>query len=214
MIGERTHLQPERPGPIVLESASWAFYDQFLSESRDSHLRVTYNDGRMEIMSPLPKHGRLGHLVARLVETLCEERDIELLGYEDTTFRSEKEQKGLEPDKCYYVQNVEASRGMDDAFDPAIHVPPDLAIEVEVTRRLVPREPIYVALGVPELWRVTVGDIRCRHLVGNAEYLDRQKSLAFPFLEPAELWPWVDRLRMGRSVTVLREFRAWVRQLT
>lgn len=213
MIATVTTSPLEPSGPLVLESASWSFYSHLLEEAGADHLRVTYDDGRMEIMSPLPKHGRLGHLVGRLVETMCLERRIDVEGFENTTFRSEAKLKGLEPDKCYYVQRVNASRDIEDEFDPAIHPAPDLAIEVEVSRRLISREPIYAALGVPELWRVTVGEIRCRHLVDGDRYEDRAVSLAFPFLKPADLWPWVGRLRTEPRIPVLGEFQAWARNL-
>jgi Uma2 family endonuclease len=197
---------------LVMDGVSWAYYEQTLAEIGDGSLRVTFDRGRMEIMSPLPEHEQLKKPIARLVELMVLERDIELVGLGSTTFRDSVKAKGLEPDECYYVQNVAAVADITGEFDPAVHVPPDLAIEVEVTRKVVAREPIYAALRVPELWVVSGMGVRCKRLQAGA-YVDADRSSAFPFLAPADLWPWVERLTPGRTVAVLREFQAWVRDL-
>src|SRR5204863_3892315 len=74
----------------------------------------------------------------------------------------------LEPDECYYVANEPLVRDklhLDLAVDP----PPDLAIEVEISRDSLNRHRIYAALGVPELWRYD-GEDRKGVVEGNGEY--------------------------------------------
>ncbi len=58
----------------------------------------------------------------------------------------------LEPDECYYIQHADDIEGK-DRLDLNIDPPPDLAIEVDIMSRSVARQPIYAALGIPELWR-------------------------------------------------------------
>lgn len=175
--------------------------------------RVAYDGGRIEIMSPSPQHELYGTWVGRLIETMSLELNLDVVGLGSTTFRDAAAAKGLEPDECYYVARADRAREIRGAYDPAVHAPPDLAIEVEFTRKAVAREPIYAALGVPEIWHVTEHGIRCRHLGLGPAYTDARRSLAFPFLEPALLWPWAERLTRERSVSVLREFQRWVRGL-
>ena len=55
---------------VVLEDMSWDFYERLLREIGSRQIRVTYDDGRMEIMSPLPKHERWGAWIGRLVELM------------------------------------------------------------------------------------------------------------------------------------------------
>ena len=69
-----------------------------------------------------------------------------------TTFGSADLDKGLEPDECYYIQNRGAIHGVID-IDLAIHPPPDLAVEVDITSWSKNRLPLYAAIGVPEVWR-------------------------------------------------------------
>lgn len=198
---------------LVLDGVSWDFYEHVLAEVGDRPVRVTYDHGRIEIMSPLPEHEHLKKPTARLVEMMCFERKVSLVGLGSTTFRDEAERRGLEPDECYYVANAAAARRIRGRFDPAIHPAPDLAIEVDVTARSVPRQPIYASLGVPELWRLTVDGVQCLHLSDRQRYVPAQQSLSFPFLSPTDLWPWVVRLQAEDDVAVLSDFQPWVRSL-
>jgi Uma2 family endonuclease len=101
---------------------------------------------------------------------------------------------------------------MEEAFDHTIDPPPDLAIEVDITRRSIPREPIYAALGVPELWRFEKQRLVVRILQGDS-YVDSDASLSFPFLPMQEFQRFVLRLNDEPRTVVVREFGAWVRSL-
>jgi Uma2 family endonuclease len=198
---------------IVLDNVSWDFYEHLLEEIGDRPLRVTYDQGSLEIMSPLPKHERWGAWIARLIELTCTELEIPVASLGSTTFRSRPRLKGLEPDKCFYVQHFEEGIELDEEFDPAIHHSPDLAVEIDVTHRSVPREPIYAALRMPELWRFTGSELNVLHLI-RGKYLQRSKSLTFPFLPMNEFGDFVARMREKNQLKVIREFRLWVRLLS
>ncbi len=89
--------------------------------------------------------------------------------------------------------------------------PPELVVEIDITHRSIPREPIYAALGVPEIWRYDGFRLKCLHLKGK-EYAGRKMSLAFPFLEPALLQQFIDRLADEDETSILKAFVAWVRK--
>jgi hypothetical protein len=89
--------------------------------------------------------------------------------------------------------------------------PPELVVEIDVTSRSVPREPIYDALGVPEIWRFDGIRLRCLHLNGE-KYALRKMSMAFPFLEPAKLQRFIERLGHDDETSIIRGFMAWVRK--
>lgn len=199
---------------VLLDHISWSRYEALLDEfeSRPG-FKLTFDSGRLEIMSPLPEHEAIGWSLARLVDLLSLERGIPIFGLGSTTFRDEDKTKGLEPDKCYYVANAAAMRGVRGPFDPKVHPAPDLAIEIDITRRSIARQPIYASLGVPELWRVTFNGIECLHLSDRGRYRAAERSLSFPFLAPSSLWDWVGRLESEVDVPVLREFRTWVQTL-
>ena len=197
---------------IVMHDVSWDFYTRVLEEVGDENQRVTFDNGRLEIMSPLPEHEDVKKAVARLLEAMADELDLSLHGFGSTTFCREDRQKGLEPDECYYLQNEDKVRGM-KRFDPAVHPAPDLAIEIDVFGRSVQREPIYAGLGVAELWRVNGGEITVKLLQPDLTYAVAAKSRAFPFLPIEQFQKSVQRMAFERQTTVVREFRQWVRSL-
>ena len=72
-------------------------------------------------------------------------------------------------------------------IDLAVDPPPDLAIEVEVSRRLGERQSIYLELGVPEVWRYTNGTIVVLLKREGGDYQPADRSPTFPQLSPQEL---------------------------
>ena len=195
---------------FVLEDASWELYEKLLRDIGSRPIRVTYDEGRMEIMSPMPQHERPKKLLGQMIEALANELDMPRLSLGNTTFRRREKAKGLEPDECYYFRDEDKMRGknrLDLKKDP----PPELVVEIDITSRSIPREPIYAALGVPEIWRHRTRRVDCLHLI-DGEYHVRKMSLAFPFLEPALLQRFIDKAAVEGETAMMRQFVAWVRK--
>ena len=89
--------------------------------------------------------------------------------------------------------------------------PPELIIEVDITSPSIPREPIFAAFGVPEIWRTNGRRVQCLHLIDGA-YQVRKRSLALPFLEPAQLQPFVSQMAVNGETATLLAFIRWVRR--
>jgi Uma2 family endonuclease len=198
---------------IVLDDASWGLYEKVLEDIGDRAIRVTYHDGRMEIMAPLGEHEVGKKQIARLVELMSFELNIPMACYGSTTFRREEKRAGLEPDECYYVANEARVRGM-KRYDPAIHPAPDLAIEVDITSRSVSREPVYAKLGVLEIWRYDGDTLSVLLLDVSGKYQPSPTSKSFPFLPMDKFTAFVRRMDDEDQLAVLREFQAWVRTLS
>jgi Uma2 family endonuclease len=198
---------------LLLEDVSWSFYVRFLRETDEQqHLQITYDKGRMEIVSPSPGHERRKTILGSLIDIIALERDIQMCRLGSTTFRRKKLKKGLEPDECFYIANEARVRGK-DRIDLRIDPPPDLVVEVDVTSRSIKREPVYAALGVPELWRHNGLDLTFRKLNPETKVYDLiGTSLAFPFLAPTDLNRFLNMLPSEPETRMLREFRDWIRQ--
>ena len=83
-------------------------------------------------MTLSPEHERLRSLLGYLVQVIAEESDVRIASFGSTTYKRDVLDRGLEPDQCYYLGNLDRVRGLrriDLSRDP----PPDLAIEVDVT---------------------------------------------------------------------------------
>ncbi|HET6250697.1 MAG TPA: Uma2 family endonuclease [Tepidisphaeraceae bacterium] len=195
---------------FVLEDASWELYEKLLRDVGSRPIRITYDNGRLEMMAPLPGHEDVKKLVGRMIEMLTFILDMPMKSLGSTTFRRKDRAKGLEPDECYYFKNEAKMRGrkrLDMRKDP----PPELVVEIDITHRSIPREPIYAALGVAEIWRFDGLRLQCLHLEKDC-YAARKMSIAFPFLEPALLQQFIERLNHQEETSILKEFVAWVKK--
>src|SRR5688572_8965256 len=122
-------------GSVVLYDVSWDTYERLLSAFGDRRLPHTYSNGALEIISATQYYDWLKGFVGRLIETAALDLDIPIKGIGSTTLRRQMKEKGLEPDECYYVRNetrVRGKRKLDLKKDP----PPDLAVEIEVSRKI------------------------------------------------------------------------------
>jgi Uma2 family endonuclease len=139
---------------------------------------VAYDNGTLEIMTPLPENESGKELISDLLKALLEELDIEFCTLGSTTFKNEVMTKGIEPDNCFYIQNEAAVRGK-NRIDLTLDPPPDLALEIDVTSRTHPS--IYEALGVPELWQFEKGGLQI-NLLRDGKYSPSNFSPNFPKL--------------------------------
>jgi Uma2 family endonuclease len=197
---------------IVLDHVSWDFYEHLLEEVRDRPIRITYDSGSVEIMAPLDTHEYWKSRIGLLIESMCVERNIDFVPSGSVTLRSEQKEKGLEPDECYYIQNAGVVR-FKRAGDLAKYPPPDLAIEIDITSRSIPREPIYAALGIPELWRFDGKNLTVLRAADQAHYVSSESSRAFPFLPMNEFARFLMQFEIETYVAVVRAFRDWVSRL-
>jgi Uma2 family endonuclease len=194
----------------LMEEVSWESYEKLLRDIGNRPIRVTYDEGRMEIMSPLPEHEDAKTVIGRMIEMLTFMLDMPSKGLGSTTFRRREKSKGLEPDECYYFRDEQMMRGR-KRLNLKIDPPPELVVEIDVMSRSIRREPIYAALGVPEIWRHRTRRLDCLHLI-DGEYHVRKMSLAFPFLEPALLQRFIDKAAVDGDTKMMRQFVAWVKK--
>jgi Uma2 family endonuclease len=195
---------------VVLRGVSWELYDRLMHEINNHRLRHTYSDGTLEIMVVSYGHERPKSVIRRLIEALTEELGIPLLSAGNTTLKSQLKDKGIEPDECYYVAHAEQMADRDD-FDIESDPPPDLSIEIDITRTVLSRLDVYAALGIPELWRFHKGHMEVFVLEGD-RYVRRSSSAAFPFLPIDEFFAFLQLdAKLTDTERVVR-FREWVRE--
>ena len=79
----------------VIDGVSWETYESLLRdfEVTGQRKRISYNEGRMVIVSPLFKHERWIKLLGRFVEAITDERDIPIVSAGSTTWKR-KQKKG------------------------------------------------------------------------------------------------------------------------
>ncbi|MBD2611548.1 Uma2 family endonuclease [Nostoc punctiforme FACHB-252] len=193
---------------LLIKGISWPEYKNILTELGENRSsRISYSQGVLEIMAPLPEHEVGKKIIGNLVEILLEELDIEFWSLGSTTFDEEKMDAGVEPDDCFYIENEAAVRGK-DRIDLTVDPPPDLAIEIDITSRT--RFNNYQVLGFPELWRWNGKKLEINILV-NGKYIESNNSRIFPNLPIVQVIPeYLKRCKTdGRNAT-MKAFRAWL----
>jgi Uma2 family endonuclease len=200
MVGEQRFL---------LERVSWEAYEALLKSWANVPTRMTYDNGRLEIMCPLLSHEQYSRVIGRLVETFTLQRRIPLHTGGSTTFKREAKKRGLEPDECYWIQNEPRMRSRKD-FDPEQDPPPDLAVEVDLTSSSLDRMSIYADLGVPEVWRFN-GQGFSIHLLRKGRYEPSERSPALPELTPDVVTRFLHKSDEMGETELLLVFLDWVR---
>lgn len=191
----------------------WQTYLELRNSPENEHVRMTYNRGDLEIVSPSKTHEQYADLIGRLLQVWTLERDIDIQSCRTVTFKRADLQHGLEPDNCYYVAHeavVRSKREMDLSIDP----PPDLAIEIDLTRNAIDKLSMYAAFGVPEVWRFDGQNLRLYVLAENGQYQQREKSESFPELPPVEIEKVLAKLGTASETALVRSFRQWVQTQT
>lgn len=202
---------PESAQRVVLHGVSWETYEHLLADLTDSSApRLAFDQGVLEIMSPTAEHEEYNRTLALLIEVVAEEmnRDVRRLG--STTFKREDLLKGFEPDSCFYIQSAEYIRGkkrIDLTQDP----PPDIIIEIDITRSSLDKLPIYARIGVPEVWRYDGTHVRIFKLEGEL-YTEVEHSIALPVLTRTLATQFLEESIELKSTAWLRRVREWARQ--
>lgn len=197
---------------LVLYGVDWKTYSRLLRVLAERpSIRLTYDRGALEIMSPLLEHDNDADFLGVLARALSDELGLPIMGGGSTTLRRRRKQRGLEPDRCYWIANELPMRGKRH-YDPRNDPPPDLALEVDVTRSSLDRLSIYAALGVPEVWRLDGQALTFHGLGTDGRYAQLADSRAFPKVLPTDLTRFLALRDQQDENAVVRQFRAWVQQ--
>jgi Uma2 family endonuclease len=197
-----------REQKLVLTDVSWQTYQDLGLALQDRNIHLTYDRGVLEIMVISPEHERWKGLFGLLIFTLARSFGRKIGVFGSFTHQREDLARGLEPDQCFYLANLAAVRGkkkINLRRDP----PPDLAIEVDISRTSLDRMAIYADLGVLEVWRFN-GKALQVYLLEAGSYRLSPSSPTFPDVPMKGL---VQFLRLGQredDVTMVEALEDWL----
>src|ERR1700754_3961428 len=78
---------------LYLEGVSWELYEHLLKVVGNRPLRLTYDNGELEIISPLPEHEFSKVVIADMIKAILEELDTPRIALGSATFRRKLERK-------------------------------------------------------------------------------------------------------------------------
>ena len=201
-----------RADRVVLHNIGWEQFERLLTDLGDSRAaRVAYNNGTLEIMTPLPEHEHFKETISDAVKDIADELDIDYESYGATTWRQQLKMAGVEPDNCFYFQNEPSVRGRLGQDLSQGDPPPDVALEIDITNKSLDRFPIYARLGVPEIWCYDSGSFKLYHL-RNGEYIETGHSLALPQLDLKALPDLIEAYRSEGRRALRKAVRQWAKE--
>ncbi|MGB7412873.1 MAG: Uma2 family endonuclease [Thermosynechococcaceae cyanobacterium] len=154
---------------VTLCNITWPQYDTLpVTLDEVPGLRLTYLSGCLELYMPSPEHEQLKSILGRLLELYSIETQTRLYACGSTTYRKQAQERGLEPDKSYCVDELKDR--------------PDLAIEVVLSSGGIDKLLVYQGLAIPEVWVWTDNTLQLYHLC-NGAYQQVESSQVLPKLD-------------------------------
>jgi Uma2 family endonuclease len=192
-----------------LQNISWQLYESLLDEiGDDGKARLSYYQGNLEFMTPLPVHENYNRQIERAIIVVAEEVEQNYNLFGSMTIKRPDLAAGKEPDSCYYFANEPAVRGkteLDFTQDP----PPDLAVEIDITSSSLNQLALYATLGVGEVWRYDGAELIFYQLE-SGKYVAVDRSLTFPMLAPARVLEFLTECQTDSVNQAVKSLRKWV----
>ncbi|MEA5465557.1 hypothetical protein [Leptothoe sp. PORK10 BA2] len=159
---------------------------QELGENRST--RLTYSNEIVEIRTPGQLHEVINRLLAAIILTLADSLDLVFNNLGSTTFNRADLTEGIEPDSCFYIQNV------------------------DIANSSASKLAVYKALGVPEIGLYSQGNLTVKTLTADG-YSDVENSLAFRIVSAAQLNGWLKLGETGTDLTMIQAVRQEINAL-
>jgi Uma2 family endonuclease len=196
---------------VILRNVSWDTYERLLADDEERVVpRIAYDRGVMELVTPSMPHEVDAGVIARVVEIVTAILDIPIRSAGRTTFRREDLERGFEPDASFYIQHEERIRGQREV-DLTVDPPPDVVLEMEMSRSALNKLPLFASIGIPEVWRCD-GE-RVTILIRDGEgYRESSQSVALPVLTGEILTRFLALSRTELSPAWFRAVSAWAQE--
>src|SRR5262245_3124553 len=137
MIAQATNYytivsQLHEDAELIFHGATWEEYEELLGQvGKAAGLRISFNDGTLKVMSLSSEHEKYVRFIEGLIAAVRLRLRINIVSFGSATMRKRRENKGNEPDACFYVQTAETI-GNRIELDFSIDPPPDIAVEVDI----------------------------------------------------------------------------------
>jgi len=137
---------------IFLRGQTWEDYEEIIeSVGEASGLRISFDGRNVKIITLSTKHEKYVRFIEMIITTLSLKIRKRILHFGSATIKSSRQERGSEPDCCFYVQNAELVADK-EAIDFSRDVPPDIVVEIDIHHSSMEKFEIYSKLRVPEFW--------------------------------------------------------------
>ena len=194
---------------LILRGQTWEDYEEILEEVGEANgLRISFDGEIIQIMTLSTGHEKYVRFFEMLITALSLRLRIKILHFGSSTMKIAKNQRGSEPDCCFYIQNA-AAVARKSSIDFSRDAPPDLVVEVDIHHDSLDKFSIYAAFGVPEFWLFDGKKLKIFKLENNA-YAEIEQSVSLPILTANILTDFLRQLGDSDQFEVLLEFEKWL----
>jgi Uma2 family endonuclease len=210
----RSHVHPTN----VLRGVDWESYVRIRNHPANGHLRMSYLDGTLILVSPQFIHDSYGWWFGLMVAEVCEALAIPSRCTVSTTLQRKGDgpRKGSakEPDFGFYFRDNVLRMRRKKSIILEVDPPPDLAIEIDHKSDSSKALALYARIGVPEVWRFKVKSktLWFGRLVGE-KYETIERSVNLPRLTPALVLQALDQIDEMGETAAKPWLRDWARGL-
>ena len=198
---------------LVVNDFGWDEYELLIRDlDGRRNPRLSYDCGRLEVVSTSRRHDNYSWLVDKLIWEFCEVRGLLLQGYGQATWKRKEVGKGAEADNSYYVANARHVTAKDDDNNLEFDPPPDIIVEVDLTTDSTRKLPIYAGLGVPEVWRFDGREFHF-HVLADGTYAESSESPSLPGLTLSLLMEGLTEARALAPIEAVKAFRRRIKKL-
>ena len=190
---------------------SWETYERLLGDDEERRIpRMTYDQGVLELVTPSKPHEVDALVFAHLVFIVAANLGIPIRSVGSTTFRRKDLERGVEPDASFYIQNEERIRGKRQ-IDLTVDPPPDIILEMEMSRSALDKLPLFASIGIPEVWRCD-GQRVSIFVLEQDGYRESSSSRALPVLTSEVLTRFLAESRTMLSPDWFQAVSDWARE--
>lgn len=184
---------PDLDARVELDGVSWDDYERLVAARGEASVpRLTYLEGRLELMSPGRSHETDKTKLARLLEAYADHLGLPLEGIGSWTVKRAETRRGAEADECYVLGPVT------DA-----HAHADFAIEVVYTSGGISKLDVWGGLGVDEVWFWS-GERLAIYQRAGATWAAAVRSRYVPAIDPALIVRCMSEPSQSAAVQALR----------
>ena len=196
---------------VILLHVKWDTYERLLGDDEERRIpRMTYDHGVLELVTPSKPHEVDAATITRFVDIVAAVLGIPIQSTASTTFRRQDLERGFEPDASFYIQNeprVRNRREVDLTVDP----PPDVVLEMEMSRSALDKLPLFASMGIPEVWRCD-GQRVTILLLEQDGYRKSSSSQSLPVLTSEDLTRFLAESRTMLSPDWFQAVSNWARE--
>jgi Uma2 family endonuclease len=196
---------------VVLPRVSWETYERLLADDEGRRVpRMTYDKGVLELVTPSMPHEEDADRIARLVDIVAANLAIPIRSVASTTFKRPDLERGFEADASFYVQSEAKIRGQREV-NLSVDPPPDLVLEMEMSRSALDKLALFASMGIPEVWRCD-GQRVAIFVLDQNRYRESPASLAIPALTSEVLTRFLRDSRAMLSPDWFQAVSDWARE--